>query len=164
MSTPTTLYRAFDADGALLYVGITALWQHRMRAHRLTSPWMDDVATLAFTKFATREEAIAAETHAIWVERPAFNIAGTCTPPKPPRTRERALPIVHSFDHQMVEELRVIAGLTRASLAARAGITPQAVRDIEAGRSRPRESTAKRIADVLCIDVRSLWTREDVAA
>jgi DNA-binding XRE family transcriptional regulator len=53
---------------------------------------------------------------------------------------------------------------TRSELAALAGITPQALRNIETGRSEPRPPTALALASALDIDVSDLWTVGERAA
>jgi DNA-binding XRE family transcriptional regulator len=68
------------------------------------------------------------------------------------------------FAHHLLEERRVFAELKRAELAALAGITPQALRNIEAGRSVPRLKTALALAAALDIDHRNLWITEERAA
>lgn len=70
---PTTLYRHYDADGTLLYVGVsmTLLW--RLTKHRKGSRWWRQVATIKVEHFDTRAAALAAELRAIKEERPKFN-------------------------------------------------------------------------------------------
>lgn len=75
-SSPTTLYRLYAADGALLYVGIAGNPGRRFEQHRKDKPWWGDVATTHLQHFPTREEAMAAELEAIRTEHPAHNIVG----------------------------------------------------------------------------------------
>lgn len=75
MSGKTCLYRGFDADGTLLYVGISIAPTRRFADHKRGAPWFDAITTLTLVHFATKEEAITAEAEAIREERPAFNIA-----------------------------------------------------------------------------------------
>lgn len=56
-----------------------------------------------------------------------------------------------------VRVYRTARGLTQAELADLAGITPQALRSIEKGRSNPRVKTAKAIAEVLGITLDALF-------
>jgi len=68
------VYRAFDADGALLYVGCSSSLKKRFGQHRSASaPWLEALARVDFIEFATREAALAVEASAIREERPAFN-------------------------------------------------------------------------------------------
>ena len=70
------LYRLYDADGRLLYVGITTRpdMRERFNGHSRTKAWWPDVVTVELTNFAHEHEALAAERHAIRVERPVYNM------------------------------------------------------------------------------------------
>lgn len=73
MTQPTALYRHFDADGQLLYVGVSnnpprRLWEHKRRA-----PWADQIANVSVKWMASREDALDAERAAIRNESPLFN-------------------------------------------------------------------------------------------
>jgi hypothetical protein len=72
---PTTLYRHFDGDGRLLYVGISLNAIIRLAAHR-ASPWFDEIARVEIERFPSREVALAAERAAIRDEKPECNVAG----------------------------------------------------------------------------------------
>lgn len=77
----TTLYRYFNSEGQLLYVGITKNQFHRLQAHSKMAEWFPHVATATFQHFDSRPLALKAETHAIGTELPKFNKAGpTLTP------------------------------------------------------------------------------------
>lgn len=71
--TPTDLYRHFDKDGQLLYVGISFRAIIRQAAHRDKAPWWGDVASITVEKFPSRAAARAAEKKAIQEERPLHN-------------------------------------------------------------------------------------------
>ena len=71
---PCELYRAYGADGALLYVGISASAIARMMEHRRSAMWWPEVRRLDIEPFATRTEAIDAEREAVASERPLFNV------------------------------------------------------------------------------------------
>lgn len=73
---PTALYRLFDKDGGLLYVGITVDVEQRMTAHRSEKTWWPDVATKRIEWFPNRPAALRAELVAIGAEQPRHNIAG----------------------------------------------------------------------------------------
>lgn len=68
-----SVYRMFDAEGALLYVGCTAQWPLRLDQHRVGRPWWQDVATVTIESFPSREDALDAESRAIEVEHPLHN-------------------------------------------------------------------------------------------
>lgn len=73
---PTSLYRFFDADGTLLYVGITNALHTRLKGHESTKPWWELVRSIRVDHLPTRQAALEAEAVAIRREHPAFNIAG----------------------------------------------------------------------------------------
>lgn len=70
----TSLYRHYDAEGALLYIGISLSWPSRTREHAGGSRWFDQVARVEIENFDTREEALTAEREAIKREKPKFNV------------------------------------------------------------------------------------------
>lgn len=72
----TTLYRYFDSDGQLLYVGITKNQFDRFASHSKNSQWFSQIATATFEHLDTREQALVAETNAIGTELPKYNKAG----------------------------------------------------------------------------------------
>ena len=72
---PTALYRHFDSDGRLLYVGISLSAIIRLAEHR-ASPWFDDIAHVEIEHRSTRKAALAAERAAIRNEKPLHNIVG----------------------------------------------------------------------------------------
>jgi hypothetical protein len=71
--TGCEMYRHFDGDGALLYVGISGSTIFRTTQHEKQAAWYDDVATITIERFPSREEAAAAEKAAIKSERPIHN-------------------------------------------------------------------------------------------
>lgn len=70
---PTALYRYWDDQDNLLYIGITNSYRHRERSHIKGSSWSDFVARSAVERHPSRPEAEAAEIAAIQSERPLFN-------------------------------------------------------------------------------------------
>ncbi|MCX4697021.1 GntR family transcriptional regulator [Streptomyces sp. NBC_01373] len=71
----TALYRLFDVDERLLYVGITTEPKVRMKAHAADKAWWSEVSTREFEWFDSRGEAAKAEVAAIRAERPVHNHA-----------------------------------------------------------------------------------------
>jgi predicted GIY-YIG superfamily endonuclease len=70
---PTAVYRLYDEDGHLLYVGCSRTPKRRIAAHRVR-PWWSAVARTDVQQFATRDEARRIETEAIQNENPRHNI------------------------------------------------------------------------------------------
>lgn len=77
MNGKTILYRYFDIDGNLLYVGITKDQSKRFSSHNRKAEWMPQAVQCTLEHFETRAEAKAAETFAIQNEKPLYNIAET---------------------------------------------------------------------------------------
>jgi predicted GIY-YIG superfamily endonuclease len=75
------LYRHFNSDGVLLYVGISINAVLRLSQHRQMSHWYDEIANITLESFETRAEALKAETHAIQNEKPKYNIQKTAIRP-----------------------------------------------------------------------------------
>lgn len=69
----TTLYRAFNNQDELLYVGISNNFMTRLYQHQSKSKWHKLAATMTLQHYETRELAEQAETAAIHNEKPLFN-------------------------------------------------------------------------------------------
>lgn len=67
------LYRFYDADATLLYVGITGSLFRRISRHGKTAPWQGDVAHITVEWHPDRTSAAAAEHAAVLDERPRYN-------------------------------------------------------------------------------------------
>jgi excinuclease UvrABC nuclease subunit len=71
---PHSVYRFYNADGELLWVGCTANLFSRLLSHRSGSPFHTQIASVQLEHFDSRTEARAAETAYIETLRPAYNI------------------------------------------------------------------------------------------
>lgn len=81
---PTSLYRFFDSDNRLLYVGITYHLEGRFDQHRYTKPW-NKIVRIEVATFPTRQAAQLAEQEAIRLEKPEWNVIyNQSEQPKPP--------------------------------------------------------------------------------
>ena len=69
----TALYRQFDKENQLLYVGISMNYANRTKEHYRGSAWFLDVTHIDLEWFDTREDALTAEYNAIKSERPKCN-------------------------------------------------------------------------------------------
>lgn len=77
---PTTaLYRFYDADDRLLYVGVSDNLAARFKFHRQTQ-WWSAVARKTIAWYGTRNKAFAAEDWAIKTECPLHNLQGQSAP------------------------------------------------------------------------------------
>lgn len=70
----TALYRLSNADGELLYVGISSKPLQRWIQHSGDKAWWPKVGQFSLTWFDSLSEAAAMEAHAIRTERPVHNI------------------------------------------------------------------------------------------
>lgn len=68
-----TLYRLFNEQDQLLYVGISSKWYERFHQHEKTQPWWLSVAKITLENFETRDEVVEAEKLAIRLEKPLHN-------------------------------------------------------------------------------------------
>ena len=67
------LYRHYDKDGALLYVGIAYCAFERLKYHRITARWFKQISKITIEHFRGRGAARRAERKAIETENPRFN-------------------------------------------------------------------------------------------
>lgn len=74
MTHPVALYRVFDADGCLLYVGQSQAPIARAFEHCKLKAWGLAIARIDVVWLPTRAEAEAAEVEAIQTERPIWNV------------------------------------------------------------------------------------------
>ena len=70
----TTLYRHYDINDNLLYVGISINAFNRLKQHKKYSEWSNKAVKMLHESFNTREEALIAERNAIKRERPLYNV------------------------------------------------------------------------------------------
>lgn len=109
MTVKTHLYRHFDANGQLLYVGISLSALKRLSQHNSQSRWADQIANVTIETFPTRDSALAAEREAIISERPIHNRAlnpNVMTLPKVPEDFD-----LSGFEDDGESGLVVLAGL-----------------------------------------------------
>lgn len=71
----TALYRLYDTDGQLLYVGITNNVKKRWRAHEKDKAWWSEVTHKTIEWFETRKSAERVEKVEIEEEEPLYNRA-----------------------------------------------------------------------------------------
>jgi predicted GIY-YIG superfamily endonuclease len=76
----TSLYRHYDSNGILLYIGVSLSQLRRLQEHSRNSSWFDTVATIKVEYFETRNLALQAEQAAIILEKPLHNKAHSLFP------------------------------------------------------------------------------------
>lgn len=97
MTEPTTLYRFFDADEVLLYIGIAGNPGRRFGQHSTgpdAKPWWHRVDHSTMEHFESRAEALEAEKAAIIDEHPLFNVVHN----RRPATPGQVLLVCHACD------------------------------------------------------------------
>lgn len=70
----TLLYKMFNSDGEIIYIGITCCYEVRMREHRNSKFWWDEVDSITTRKYSNRIKALEAEKRAIKKYNPVYNI------------------------------------------------------------------------------------------
>ncbi|MDL4812740.1 GIY-YIG nuclease family protein [Actinomadura opuntiae] len=80
----TALYRLYDANGLLLYVGIAYDPGARFYQHSREKPWWPEVARKTVTWLGDRETAERAEVTAVRGEAPKYNRSGVERPEPAP--------------------------------------------------------------------------------
>lgn len=73
MTRRTALYRLFDTEGRLLYVGITFNPDNRWAEHAASKSWWPDVTEKRIEWHGSRTDAAAAEVAVIAAELPLYN-------------------------------------------------------------------------------------------
>ncbi len=75
MKRRCSLYRFYDENGLLLYVGISLNAVSRLSYHRRDAPWYDQIRRIEIQPFKSVKGARYAESMAIHREHPIYNIA-----------------------------------------------------------------------------------------
>lgn len=84
------LYRHFDGEGRLLYVGVSLSTLARLCQHR-RSGWFKEIVTVRIERYETRRAATQAEREAIKRENPVWNVASAQTPLPPEQLVDESL-------------------------------------------------------------------------
>ena len=67
------LYRHFNKNGTLLYIGISISFLSRFGQHKIQSPWFKEISFVTVEHFLSRTEVLKAEKDAIKTENPLYN-------------------------------------------------------------------------------------------
>lgn len=84
----TDLYRYFDKNHNLLYVGISNNALNRQSQHKHSAPWFHLYESMTRESFNSRNDAIQAEKLAIKSEKPLYNIVHN----KPTKSKHNTTP------------------------------------------------------------------------
>lgn len=90
LNASTAVYRFYDADGCLLYVGVAIDPKARFACHAREKVWWKDVdqTRTRIDWYPNRHSAITAENQALDTESPMHNVSGTTNLPVPSHMRE----------------------------------------------------------------------------
>ena len=69
----TGLYRHYDLNGVVLYIGISHTPLSRFKSHQIDKEWCYDSVRMDIEWFDTRSEALLAEKLAIINDQPLYN-------------------------------------------------------------------------------------------
>lgn len=97
----TDVYRHYDANGVLLYVGISLSAFTRLKGHRRDSAWFKQISHITVEHCETRVKAELAEAWAIRHEKPLYN---------------KNVPFAPDYDPFDIEEERVRAAIDTAGI------------------------------------------------
>jgi hypothetical protein len=118
----------YDADNNLLYVGCSSRPDGRMSQHKVRTPWFGQVADIRKEWYDTREDALRAESAAIYTESPIHNVNGARRrPPVGGSYAERAAQTIrHAIGEAGMPLTRIceLSGLPYATLHRHLNTTP----------------------------------------
>lgn len=109
MVEKTALYRHFDENGVLLYIGISCNPFERTSSHE-RSAWFYEIASITIKYFSTRSLALKAEKDSIKNENPRYN--------------SQHVNIPHLFDEEMPKTFNTDDWLVVSDFADRVGRKP----------------------------------------
>jgi len=109
------LYRAFAADGTLLYIGQSCDPANRRSSHLANSQWAKDAHEWVISGPFATDQILALEAAAIFAEQPLHNVRHTFLPYNP-RAKQVAPRIT-------LGDLRAAVGLTLDEVCARVAET-----------------------------------------
>lgn len=141
MSAAQTVYRCYDAHGHLLYVGVTGSIPRRLTSHAASSHWWPQVSRVTEEQYATREEGLRAEAHAIRTEVPRHNVQLT--------TAQNVDPLSRYIARRMDER-----GLSRHDVSERCGLSLKVLDRVFQDSSKMKLATLASLSDVIGFDLR----------
>src|SRR4051812_38844246 len=103
---PTELYRHYNADGQLLYVGISSNSVVRWFGHKTQAQWASQTVRIEIKRFPSRDAAMVAEQKAIADECPVHNISPGYVPRS---SKEDRTPILRAYDNVIARIEKIYA-------------------------------------------------------
>lgn len=99
------VYRHYDAEDRLLYVGACANYERRMGVHKSKkAPWLPQIARASVEFYSSMKEALKAENEAIWFEKPVHNVRRTM--PDTKAFIKRAAKLAEMADPELAKQIR----------------------------------------------------------
>lgn len=143
MTQPTNLYRYFNVDGHLLYVGVSLSAIGRLAGHQSKSDWFMNIARVEIVTLPDRTSALCAEKDAIASESPQFNIM---------HQPQCSLVAKDTSEGETISEKIQLSGLARTEIARRAGVPYATARRWSLGESEPKLNQIAGLAQALGCD------------
>jgi len=140
------LYRHFDGDGNLLYVGISINPFKRLDEHKHSSQWFDFVKNVTIEFFDNREEALRAETTAIAKEKPIYNIK---------KTKEKNQSNKEQEKFNRIQENKDI--LTRRVVFKTTYSVTEAAKELSIGVEKIKEYIKSQKIGSICVGEKTNW-------
>ena len=134
------LYRHFDSDKKLLYVGISCKVLLRTFLHQNRAKWFEQISMITLEKFSSKKEAKLAEASAIMTENPIYNILHKNKP------IEKSRIFISKGALKLAEYMRK-KGITQAEMASLLGVSQQAVDKYVNCGVVPRKAVMERIVE-----------------
>ena len=106
------LYRHYDAEGVLLYVGISVNACGRLAQHKRGAAWFTKISVIRVEHFPSQAAARAAEVEAIRSENPIFN-----------RRRNRRTPRSPYGPNHVLRTYMNSHGVSQLALAKKVGVS-----------------------------------------
>lgn len=130
----TSLYRHFDEDDKLLYIGISFSAVERLGQHAYGSAWFSSIARVEIEHFENRQTALEAEEKAIRLEKPLHNKSTGQRRHSKTIKRHREASVSPIAVDMILGRLE---GKTQAQLARELGIKASYLSDILRGKRAP---------------------------
>lgn len=132
----TALYRHYQADGQLAYIGVTKDPQRRLAQHVAKADWVATITTTEMQWFNSKPEAMAAEADAIRSEKPLFN-----------KIYSDRADMKFADIGNRIRDLRLSLGLTQCAYCTRLDFSQTQFSNWEVGFRQPTVENAIRICD-----------------
>lgn len=123
------IYRLYDCNGKLLYVGCTADIKSRMSMHKSSTPWYKEISTGTFELVDGKAAALDAKHNAIMNESPLYNKNKRTMPISRDLVKYHRYLAMHASIANKMAKLRS-DGWTLQKIADRHGLSRQRVHQI----------------------------------